>query len=49
MYYEDTGKVRDILDLEEMFSNMIPYLYQVQKIACGNDGGGTTGILQNNR
>lgn len=33
-----TGYVRDILDLECMFNNMIPYLYQIQLMTGGEDG-----------
>ena len=35
MHANDTGYVRDILDLEEMFTNMIPYLYGMQLKAEG--------------
>lgn len=38
-----TGMVRDVLDLEEMFNNTIPYLYQMSLTANGFDG--TSGIL----
>lgn len=38
-----TGYVRDILDLEEMFSNLIPYMYQVQLLTGGSNG--SNGIL----
>lgn len=38
-----TGYVRDVLDLEEMFYNVIPYLYQMQLIAGGFDG--VSGVL----
>ena len=40
MHANDTGYVRDVLDLEEMFNNMIPYLYSVQLYAEGYDGVG---------
>lgn len=43
MHYRDTGYVRDILDLEELFTNVIPYMYSVELIACGEDG--TNGVL----
>ena len=33
-----TGYVRDVLDLEEMFTNMIPYMYQMSIMANGFDG-----------
>lgn len=38
-----TGYVRDILDLEEMFRNTIPYLYQMEMVTGGFDG--DSGIL----
>lgn len=38
-----TGYVRDVLDLEEMFTNMVPYLYQTQLMTGGFDG--ESGIL----
>ena len=38
-----TGMVRDVLDLEELFNNTIPYLYQMSITANGFDG--TSGIL----
>lgn len=38
-----TGYVRDILDLEELFTHTIPYLYQVQLITGGFDN--ESGIL----
>ncbi len=38
MHYQDTGKIRDFLDLEEMFTNTIPYIYQVQILAGGFNG-----------
>ena len=37
MHYSDTGKIRDFLDMEELFSNVIPYLYSVQILAGGKD------------
>jgi len=42
-----TGMVRDVLDLEELFHNTIPYLYQMSITANGFDG--TSGILSNAR
>lgn len=42
MHANETGYVRDILDLEEMFKNMIPYLYTIQLYAEGYDGVGGT-------
>lgn len=38
-----SGYLRDILDLEEMFSNMIPYMYQMNLTANGFDG--VTGVF----
>lgn len=38
MHYRDTGKVRDFLDMQELFTNTIPYLYKVQILAGGNRG-----------
>lgn len=39
-----TGWVRDVVDLEEMFNNMIPYMYQVQLETGGFDG--VSGVLK---
>ena len=39
------GVTRDMLDLEEMFYNMIPYMYKMSITANGFDG--DTGLLQN--
>ena len=39
-----TGNVRDVLDLEELFYNVIPYLYQMTLETGGFDG--TSGILK---
>ena len=38
MHQGNTGYVRDILDLEEVFTNMLPYLYAEQIIMGGNNG-----------
>lgn len=38
MHYGDTGYVRDILDLEELFTNVLPYLYAEQLVAGGSNG-----------
>ena len=38
-----TGYIRDVLDLEELFYNVVPYLYQMQLSAGGFDG--VSGIL----
>lgn len=43
MHYQDTGLIRDFLDMEEVFTNVIPYMYSVQLLAGGEDG--TSGIL----
>lgn len=43
MHAGETGYVRDVLDLQEMFTNMLPYLYQMQLTAGGFDG--TSGVL----
>lgn len=43
MHFRDSGYVRDIADLEELFTNVIPYMYTVQIIAGGTDG--TDGLL----
>lgn len=43
MYQGSTGYLRDFLDLEEVFTNMIPYLYQMQLTMGGSDG--TNGML----
>ena len=43
MHYGDTGYTRDFLDLEELFTNVIPYLYTVQVLAGGENG--ENGIL----
>lgn len=43
MHYRDTGDIRDFLDMEELFTNVIPYMYSVQLLACGTDG--TNGVL----
>lgn len=41
---EYTEYVRDVLDLEELFTNLVPYLYQMQLTAGGFDG--VSGILE---
>lgn len=38
MHYERTGLVRDVMDMEEFFTNTLPYMYTVQIIAGGLDG-----------
>ena len=42
MYAPETEYVRDVLDLQEMFNNMLPYMYQMELTACGPVNG-TTG------
>ena len=46
MHYKDTGKIRDFLDMEELFTNVIPYLYQVQILAGGFDGKSESATLR---
>lgn len=43
MHFSNSGDVKDVLDLEELFTNTIPYINTVQTIACGTDG--TNGIF----
>lgn len=33
-----TGYTRDVLDLEELFTNVIPYIYEVMLVTGGTDG-----------
>lgn len=40
MHSKETGYVRDCVDLEELFTNVIPYLYSVQLMAEGYTGDG---------
>lgn len=40
---KSSGKLRDVLDFENMFTNMIPYLYEVSITANGFDG--VSGLL----
>lgn len=47
MHQGSTGYLRDYLDLEEVFTNVIPYLYQLQTLACGD--GETKGLLGNTK
>lgn len=37
------GQIKDFLDMQEMFTNVIPYMYNLQVLTAGNDDG--TGIL----
>lgn len=43
MHYSDTGKIKDFLDMEELFTNVIPYMYSMQVLAGGTDG--KTGVF----
>lgn len=43
MHSGETGYIRDVADLQEMFTNMLPYLYQMQITAGGMDG--KSGVL----
>lgn len=45
--FEYTGYVRDVLDLEELFYNVIPYLYEMQLTAGGFNG--VSGILDDEK
>lgn len=47
MHQGETGYVRDFLDLEELFTNVLPYMYAEQLAAGGNGAEGTanTGLL----
>ena len=45
MYDSDTHKTRDVLDLEEMFNNYIPYIYSMQLAALGT--GDDNGAIKN--
>ena len=47
MHYRTSGDVRDIVDMEELFTNVIPYMYTVQLIAGGSNG--ENGILKDNK
>ena len=38
MYYKNTGDLKDIVDAEELFTNLIPYMYTTQITAGGLDG-----------
>lgn len=43
MHQGNTGYLRDFLDLQEVFTNVVPYMYQMQTLACGNSE--TKGLL----
>lgn len=38
MHHEFTGDIKDVVDLEELFTNVVPYLYTTQILAGGVDG-----------
>ena len=44
MYADESGYTKDMLDLEELFVNCVPYMYQMQLLAGGDDGKG--GLLE---
>ncbi|MEM4385406.1 MAG: hypothetical protein QXD03_02525 [Candidatus Anstonellales archaeon] len=43
----ESGYIRDVLDLEELFTNVVPYLYKMQLIAGGLDN--KSGLLGNSK
>ena len=43
MYSGQTGYIKDVADLQELFTNTVPYLYEMQITAGGMDG--KTGVL----
>lgn len=43
MHYNETGYERDVCDMEEVFTNLLPYMYQMMLIANGDSD--TTGLL----
>lgn len=49
MHKGETGYVRDFLDLEELFTNVVPYMYAEQLIAGGNgkEGNAYSGLIPN--
>ncbi len=47
MHSYDTGNIRDIADLEGLFRNTIPYLYQMMLTTGGTDG--TSGLLMDSK
>ena len=47
MHSSDTGNIRDIADLEGLFRNTIPYLYQMMLTTGGTDG--TSGLLMDSK
>lgn len=47
MHYRTSGDVRDIADMEELFTNVIPYMYTIQLLAGGSDG--ESGILKDSK
>ena len=47
MHSYDSGNIRDIADLEGLFRNTIPYLYQIMLTTGGTDG--ESGLLGNSK
>ncbi len=43
MHAGETGYIKDVTDLQELFTNMVPYLYEMQITAGGMDG--KSGVL----
>lgn len=43
MHSGETGYIKDIVDLQELFTNMVPYLYQMELTAGGTNG--SNGVL----
>lgn len=43
MHYKDTGYERDVCDMEEVFTNLMPYMYNMMIVACGDSE--TSGVL----
>ena len=38
MHHTNTGLIKDVVDLEELFTNLMPYMYTTQIVAGGLDG-----------
>jgi len=47
MHAGETGYIKDVLDLEELFTNTIPYIYEMQLTAGGTDG--ISGVIGNKK
>lgn len=43
MHYGDTGYIRDVCDMEEVFTNLMPYMYQMMILTNGSTD--HTGVL----